>query len=60
MANTAEQVRTLRINMGLSQVAFAEKVGVTVVTLSGWENGKNITEQVSNHLKLIKKEAGIK
>ena len=53
--NTAEKVKKLRIDLGLSQVGFAEKVGVTVVTLSGWENGKNITEQVSNHLKLIKK-----
>ena len=56
--NKAEQVRQLRIGLGLSQVGFAELVGVTVVTLSGWENGKAISHQVSNHLLLIEKTEG--
>jgi len=54
MSMTAKEVKALRMSLGLSQFAFAQKMGVTNVTVFNWENGGKISQQVSNHLKLIK------
>ena len=54
---TSKEVRELREGLGMTQAVFSKKVGVTIQTLSYWENGRrSICQQVSNHLKLIKKE----
>ena len=37
---TAEQVKNLRKQLGLSQEAFAERLGVSFATVNRWENGK--------------------
>lgn len=53
---TADEVKQLREGLGMTQKVFAKKVGVSIQSLSSWENGKtNICQQISNHLKLIQK-----
>ena len=36
---TYEEIKQKRIDLGLSQQKFAEKLGVTVRTISRWERG---------------------
>lgn len=52
-----KEIKESRIKLGLNQEEFAEKLGVTVVTVSKWENGKTIpTEAKMNLIKdLLKK-----
>ena len=38
---TAEQVRTIRKRLGLTQAAFAHKLGVALLTVQRWEAGRN-------------------
>ena len=33
-------IKTLRKELGLTQVQFAELLGTTQITVSAWENGK--------------------
>ena len=37
---TSEQVKYLRKQLGLSQAAFAERLGVSFATINRWENGR--------------------
>jgi superfamily II DNA or RNA helicase len=37
---TSEQIRSLRKQLGLSQEAFAEQIGVSFATVNRWENDK--------------------
>lgn len=37
---TREQIKALRTEMGLGQVDFAARVGVTVTQISRWETGR--------------------
>jgi putative transcriptional regulator len=37
----AENIRTLRHNLGLTQEEFAHRLGITVATVNRWENGHN-------------------
>src|SRR3989304_1339509 len=39
MEKLADDIRRLRNNLGLTQAPLAEILGVTVVTVSRWENG---------------------
>lgn len=36
---TAQWIKNLRVALGLTQAELAERVGVTFVTVSRWENG---------------------
>jgi len=40
-ASVPEQIRDLRLRLGLTQEQFAAKVGVTCSTVNRWENGKS-------------------
>ena len=37
----ADNIRTLRQTMGLTQEEFAHRLGITVATVNRWENGHN-------------------
>ena len=37
---TAQEIKELRIRLGLTQEQFAQKVGVSFATLNKWERGK--------------------
>lgn len=37
----ADEIRSIRVNTGLTQVAFAEFMGVSVKTVEAWESGRN-------------------
>lgn len=39
--HTAEEIRTLRDKLGLTQEAFAARLGVAVSTLQKWEAGRH-------------------
>jgi DNA-binding transcriptional regulator YiaG len=38
---TAEEIKAVRHKLGLSQAAFAEKLGTQQARVSDWENGKH-------------------
>ena len=38
--NSADLVRELRANLGLTQERFAARLGVTLPTINRWENGR--------------------
>ena len=38
---TAEEIRDIRINTGMTQVLFAKYMGVSVKTVEAWEAGRN-------------------
>ena len=40
--NTAERVKAIRSETGLSQVKFAERYGIPRRTLENWEGGQSI------------------
>ena len=37
---TAEEIRALRLQLGLSQEAFARRLDTALATVSRWESGK--------------------
>ena len=37
----ADNIRSLRRNLGLTQEEFAHRLGITVATVNRWENGHN-------------------
>lgn len=37
----AQEIRAIRIEMGLTQKAFAECLGVSIKTVEAWEAGRN-------------------
>lgn len=39
-----EDIRTIRVNTGLTQVVFAKYMGVSVKTVEAWEAGRNHPE----------------
>jgi superfamily II DNA or RNA helicase/DNA-binding XRE family transcriptional regulator len=43
----AAQIRRLRVRLGLTQAALAEKLGVSFPTINRWENGKARPSQLS-------------
>ncbi len=53
---TSKEIKKLRKKLNLNQEDFAQKVGVTVTTISRWERGKSKskTKAVLERLKEIK------
>lgn len=49
----ATQIRTLRERLGLAQAVFAKRLGVTIVTLSRWENGQHAPQR--KHIKKLER-----
>jgi len=43
----ANQIKTLRSKLGLTQVVLAEKLGVSFPTVNRWENGKAVPSQLA-------------
>ncbi len=52
------EILELRKRLGLSQVAFAEVLGVNVLTVRRWEKGKNKPSPIAR--KLLSELYGIK
>ena len=46
-ADYPEQIKILRAKLGLTQVALAERLGVSFPTVNRWENGKSKPSQLS-------------
>lgn len=59
MAKIVDVIRNKRIALGLTQAEFAELIGTTGATISGFENGKEVSSPVFNmmHVVLKRKEA---
>jgi len=51
----AQQIKELRLKLGLTQSAFAYKMSTTVTTLSRWENGHSKPSPMAK--KLLKRIA---
>lgn len=43
----ADQIKRIRANLGLTQQALADKLGVSFATINRWENGKTRPSQLS-------------
>ena len=43
----AEEIKTLRKKLGLSQIDFAEKLHVVKTTVANWEQGKTHPSQLA-------------
>lgn len=43
---TPEEIKELRLSLGVSQERFAAALGTTVVTVNRWENGKAIPSRL--------------
>jgi len=54
-----EQVKVLRLKLGLTQEDFAHRLGVTLCTVNRWENNKSIPSRLA--LKQLEKieEVGV-
>lgn len=42
-----EQIKELRIKLGLTQEEFAHRLGVTLCTVNRWENNKSIPSRLA-------------
>lgn len=50
-----EVIKQIRLNLNLSQMAFAEQLGVSFSTVNRWENEKSVPNRLAT--KAIKKLA---
>ncbi len=50
-------IAACRVNANLNQREFAEKIGVSLATVTNWESGK--TEPSANQLRLISEISGV-
>lgn len=57
MENIEISIAAARVNSGLNQREFAEKIGVSLATVTNWEKGK--TEPDSSQLRKISQLSGI-
>lgn len=57
MGNFEISIAAARVNSGLNQREFAEKIGVSLATVTNWEKGK--TEPDSSQLRKISQLSGI-
>lgn len=57
MENIKISIAAARVNSGLNQREFAEKVGVSLATVTNWEKGK--TEPDASQLRAISRLSGI-
>jgi DNA-binding transcriptional regulator YiaG len=56
---TPEQVRALRARLGLSQEAFARRIGTRQQTISEWETGARRPRRMSRRLlRMVAEESG--
>lgn len=51
---TGEQFKQMRLNAGLTQVAIAHRLGLTVTTISRWECGRNAIPDLTNAVRCAK------
>jgi DNA-binding transcriptional regulator YiaG len=57
----SQLIKALRLHMGLTQVEFAERLGVRQKTVSNWEIGLyEPTRSTSKHLELVAEIAGFR
>jgi putative transcriptional regulator len=42
-----EQIKELRIRLGLTQEEFAHRLGVTLCTVNRWENNKSVPSRLA-------------
>ncbi|MCC5622187.1 DNA-binding transcriptional regulator [Nostoc sp. CHAB 5715] len=57
----SELIKALRLHMGLTQVQFAERLGVRQKTVSNWENSLYvIPRSTCKHLELVAEAAGFR
>lgn len=47
---SAEQVKSIRNRIGLSQTAFAGYMGVSLKTVEAWEGGRNTPSGAASHI----------
>jgi putative transcriptional regulator len=53
-------IKQIRQNLGMTQIAFAELVGVSTKTVEAWEAGRNIPQGPAQRiLEMIKKDSSI-
>ena len=57
MENVRISIAAARVNAGLKQREFAEKIGVSLATVTNWESGK--TEPDVSQLRKISQISGI-
>lgn len=57
MGNIEISVAAARVNSGLNQREFADKIGVSLATVTNWEKGK--TEPDASQLREISRLSGI-
>lgn len=56
---TPDEIKSIRINLGVTQEKFAQLLGTTVVTVNRWENGKTKPSRMSiKEIKEIKANYG--
>jgi DNA-binding transcriptional regulator YiaG len=61
MKITPEAIRAIREALGISQEAFARRVGVAYNTVNRWERGKNLPKSTPIIVKILEvaREAGV-
>jgi DNA-binding transcriptional regulator YiaG len=61
MKITPEAIRAIREALGISQEAFARRVGVAYNTVNRWEKGKNLPKSTPIIVKILEvaSEAGV-
>ena len=48
-ADYADRIQTVRQEIGATQSQFAERIGVSYVTVNRWENGKNTPNELGEN-----------
>jgi putative transcriptional regulator len=61
MKMTPETIRAIREALGISQEAFARRVGVAYNTVNRWEKGKSLPKStpIINKILEVAREAGV-
>lgn len=55
-----EVIKKIRLNMNLSQMAFAEQLGVSFSTVNRWENEKAVPNRLAiKAIKALAEECGV-
>ena len=55
---TGQELRRIRNSLGLTQAAFAERIGVTTNTMARWERGEMAIREAMARLVRLLAEAG--
>jgi transcriptional regulator with XRE-family HTH domain len=59
IVTTAEAIAKLRSKIGLTQLEFSEKLGVTITSISRYENGREPNRKVLQALAVMAESAGL-